>query len=276
LAALDFPKKHSFLTEELLEGEFFAESGSFQDRYTKIRKSLIKKLDSFSEDQSEKNTHDVRTAIRRMNAALELFPAKDRKSSKVNRLRKKLDRVMDESAEVRDLDVILRRLSRHPQSETRKDLLRKIEKNRKKQSERAAKAAGSASKITLPKGRDLSVEKIRKRFTRRVEDLSFRIDSSLPKILEDPSNVEEIHLVRKYCKRVRYLFELAGDSQTGETLKSWQDVLGSIHDGDVTIAYLIKKLKKSTAPGESKEMIATEVRDRDHDYEKFLQLYRKS
>lgn len=265
LDRLEGPLTFYSLPEELLEG------GSFTEKYVKVRKTLQKKLDQFSEDPSEKNTHDVRTAARRMNAALELFPRSVRRSKKVRDFGKILDKLMEESAIVRDLDVISGRLSRHSQSATRKIILEKIETNRKRHAKRAVEIASSALEISPPKGREVPVAKIRKRFKKRVNVLSGQINASLSKVLGDPSNVEDVHSLRKYCKRARYMFELVNaDSQTDLALKSWQDVLGSIHDGDVTVEYLSKKLKKSSAPGEMKEMIATELRDRTHDYEKFV------
>jgi CHAD domain-containing protein len=245
----------------------FFEDGSFAETYAKLRKSLSKKLDLFSEDPNERNTHDVRTAIRRMNASLELFPKKTRQSKKFRRTAKKLRKVMKESAAVRDLDVISGRLSRHPQNAPRKKLLAKIAKSRKKRAEEVERAA--KAKLSLPKPREMSPAKLRKRLVSELKFLSKRISVTIPMVLDDPGNIEDVHSLRKYCKKTRYLLELAPTgSEMAGAMKSWQDVLGSIHDGDITIAYLTG-IKRSSI--EIKEMIAAELRDRDHDYEKFIQ-----
>ena len=253
------------MSEEILE------KTSFEKRYRKLRKSFAKKLKSFLLDANEANTHEIRTAIRKLDASLQLLPKKVQKSKKTRRFVKATKKVMKESAEVRDLDVIAARISRHPQSAARKKLLQKIEKSREKHAEKALHLAVSASKLSLPKPglKDFPNSKLQKRFSKLLQELSERVNSSLPIVLDDPNNIEEVHSLRKYCKRMRYLFELATEKESEMVgdLKSWQDLLGNVHDGDVAISYL----KRSKKTKEIEEMMATELRDRNHDYEKFVQ-----
>lgn len=249
----------------------FLEKNYFAKRYEKARKSLRKKMKAFLSDPSEDNTHDIRTAIRRMNASLELLPKKVLKRKSASRLAKSLKKVMGETAIVRDLDTIAARISRHPQSAARKSILEKLSENREKHIKRAMELVASAKKINPPVARrkDLAGAKLQRRFTKVLADLSEKANTSLPIVLEDPTNAEEVHSLRKCCKKMRYLFELTSNekSQVLGSLESWQDALGSIHDGDVAISFL-SKMKKS---GEIREMIATELRDRNHDYEKFIE-----
>jgi CHAD domain-containing protein len=251
-----------------ISNDFF-EKGSFGRRYEKARRSVRKKLVSFTHDPSEGNTHNVRTAVRKMNAALELLPKK--RSKKARQLVKKYKKVMKKSAATRDLDIIAARISRHPQSPARKALLIKLKKARKKSAKKAKSIISPALELKLrePDPKEITPPKLQKRFSKALEDLTTRLNSSLPIVLEDPTNAEEIHSLRKYCKKLRYLFELVSekDSEIVRVLKSWQDILGTVHDGDVTISYLVKMKKND----EIKEMIATELRDRNHDYEKFVQ-----
>ena len=251
--------------------DFFSES-SFAKSYDKARKNLKKNLKSFRRDPNEDGTHDVRTAIRKTDAALELLPKKMRSSKKTTQLKKNHKKIMRESATIRDLDIISARISRHPQSPARKSLLKKIKKNRKDRVAKATRIANSIRRLSVPKSGavDLPPEKLQKRFSKEVAKLSEGVNATLPTVLNNPANAEEIHTLRKYCKRLRYLFELASskNSEIASILKTWQDQLGAVHDGDVTIAYL-SKAKKST---EIEEMVATELRDRNHDYEKFLEI----
>jgi len=253
--------------------EDFLEKNSYAKRYRRLRKSFAKKLKSFSRDPNEVRTHDVRTAIRWLDASIELLPNKMRRVKKTRRFVKSCKKVMKESAKVRDLDIIAARISRHPQSASKKKLLQRIEKNRKKRAEKAMCLADSTRKLTPPKAdaKGLPTAKLQKRFSKALESLSDGVNSSLPIVLDDPTNADQIHTLRKYCKQMRYLFELATEEteepEMVSTLRSWQDLLGNVHDGDVTISYL-SKLKESR---EIEEMMATELRDRNHDYEKFVQ-----
>jgi DNA-binding transcriptional ArsR family regulator len=81
---------------------------------------------------------------------------------------------------------------------------------------------------------------LRDNVRRIVEARAAEVRSFSPAVL-DPSNVEALHDMRIAAKRLRYVLELttpvfgAGAEQGAKRAKKLQDLLGEIHDCDVTI-----------------------------------------
>ncbi len=100
-----------------------------------------------------------------------------------------------------------------------------------------------------------------------------RLESNFPIVITDPSSIEELHDLRKFCKKLRYMLELLPEDnksamgQMRKTLQKIQDILGAIHDYDFTIQYLksVENLSK-----EIQEIIDTEMDERRIKYEEFL------
>jgi CHAD domain-containing protein len=66
---------------------------------------------------------------------------------------------------------------------------------------------------------------------------------AFPVVITNLSKLEELHGLRKDCKKLRYMLELLPEEnkdslQMKKTLQRIQDILGSIHDFDFTIAHL--------------------------------------
>jgi CHAD domain-containing protein len=61
----------------------------------------------------------------------------------------------------------------------------------------------------------------------------------LRKVVKDESMIEELHILRKEVKKLRYLLELVEESpQELPMLSKWQESLGAIHDLDIAMVYL--------------------------------------
>jgi CHAD domain-containing protein len=208
-----------------------------------------------------------------MDVVAVLFPKRLRRKRKTKRLRKIHRKFLKRSATVRDLDVIHSKLSSYPATVTRNRLLNTIKKSRKDAVVPAIDVAKRARKVPVPqpKIKDLSEPKLQNRFGQVVGKLTARVNKRLPIALKDPSNVDDLHKLRIDSKRLRYALEMAAEekpSQLLEVLRSWQDVLGSVHDWDVTIEYL-KGLKKSP---EMNDYLTNETTKRKEHYEKFVEL----
>ena len=92
--------------------------------------------------------------------------------------------------------------------------------------------------------------KIELRINKMIERLSIRTNEMLPLILSDDTKKEELHMLRKKCKKMRYILEVLPENQVKKytkkiggaigrkDLKETQEMLGSIHDSDITIEYL--------------------------------------
>jgi CHAD domain-containing protein len=100
-----------------------------------------------------------------------------------------------------------------------------------------------------------SEKKLKKRFNSVVGEFANSIEKNYPVVLSSPKRLTELHQMRKDCKKLRYLLELlpvgtngknkgkAKVSQLIEELEKVQDILGTIHDYDTTIAYTRKYLE---------------------------------
>jgi CHAD domain-containing protein len=125
------------------------------------------------------------------------------------------------------------------------------------------------------KSRDLPDSELQKRYNKVVRKLSSKITSEIPLVREDPSKVEELHVVRRDCKRLRYVLEMGEFSRPQKSLvalRSWQDLLGAIRDHDVMIAYL-RGLNKSS---EIQLALNTEIESRSNSYRKFVEASREN
>jgi CHAD domain-containing protein len=109
--------------------------------------------------------------------------------------------------------------------------------------------------------------KSRKRILKIIRKLKTNMDSQIPAVISDKSKVSELHQVRKDTKKLRYVIELLliskeyeeKDNRVRQTdvvnpinkdirrilayLEKLQDILGDIHDYDITLEYLKKKQK---------------------------------
>jgi CHAD domain-containing protein len=93
---------------------------------------------------------------------------------------------------------------------------------------------------------DLTDRKLQQRFQKVVTRFAGRIDQLLPIVTSDIGKVNELHQLRKDCKKLRYTLEvLDNEARQNEVvlsligyLEDLQDILGSIHDCDIMIQYL--------------------------------------
>ena len=87
--------------------------------------------------------------------------------------------------------------------------------------------------------------------------------------------------MRKTCKKLRYLLELASHQNSINNkeihaviteLEDVQDILGSIHDSDTMIAYL----KRVRHPDKVTQILHDEISERNKKYEDFIQFCKRS
>ena len=100
-----------------------------------------------------------------------------------------------------------------------------------------------------------SEKKLIKRFNSVVGKFANSIEKNYPVVLSSPKRLTVLHEMRKDCKKLRYLLELLPVGTNGrnkgknnviqliEELEKVQDILGTIHDYDTTIAYIRKYLE---------------------------------
>jgi CHAD domain-containing protein len=250
---------------------------SFAKEYDKFVKALTRRVKAYLRDPNAENVHRLRTATRRLQAAFALLPKTTRKQNKEEKTMAHIKKLMKVNASVRDQDIILSKLSMYKQNSTYERLIDDLRKSRKSHLEQAKELALSAQKNPGPrvKPRDLSEPTLQKRYGKIVRKLGSKITSELPLVREDPSKVEELHVVRRDCKQLRYVLEMGEFSRPPKplvALRSWQDLLGTIRDQDVMIGYL-RGLNKSP---EIQSALNTETESRNNSYRKFVEASREN
>ena len=103
-----------------------------------------------------------------------------------------------------------------------------------------------------------------------------KIETNFLIVITNPLKIEELHELRKDCKKLRYLLELLGKENNNaigmiKTLQNIQDILGSIRDYDITINYL-KKIEPSK---EIQEIVNNQIEHRRVKYEEFIRFCKR-
>ena len=208
--------------------------------------------------------------MRRMQLCIELLPKKMRKSKATQTFVTSLDEASKANAKVRDLDIILSKISTYKHGSNIEERISGIKETRESQLQAARRQTIALQKerVRRIREKDLSVPKLQKRLNKTTNQLIAAINGRLPIVLKDPNNVRDLHLLRIDCRRLRYLAELFRSKKTARLLsrlRSWQSQLGFIHDSDLTIDYL---RNQGEAPG-VQPILSDLVTQRMQSYEKF-------
>jgi len=258
---------------------YFIDLNTFFDNFVHNIHKVDGRLDDYLADPNESNIHDIRTSIRRLESAFLACPKQMRKK-KMSQFVKESKRLFKANSEIRDFDIILEKVSQEGQmDELQIESFEKgIEKIRGQSLEKAVSIAHNLRKLDVPhiniynSGYDLELlqNKLMFQYNRVVLEYLLGIEKNIPIVINDSYRVEELHQVRKDSKKVRYLFELllterdkdkdnadksnenkinnySNNQNIGnqiELLKKIQDMLGNIHDYDMTIAYLKRQGKR--------------------------------
>lgn len=238
---------------------------------------LSRKTDHYINDPNEKNIHDIRTSIRRFNAAVSTLPRKYREEPLLLEYSKIANKLFKLNSEIRDSDIILIKLEKFSSSPQRNVVTDTLKQTRQAKLENAKTIAQTLKNLNsnMINGIGVTENELQKRYGKILSKLISKIDDAFPIVLTNPLKLEELHELRKDCKKIRYMLELVEKDDKNAAsliriLEKVQDILGSIHDSDATIIYL-----RSFAPNqEIQEVINKETKQRELGYEKFL-LYSK-
>ncbi len=245
--------------------------------FEQLDKNLSKtseRLSAYLQDPNEKNVHDVRTSIRRLDAAFKILPKKIRQKTKIKKFASELRKFFKTNNQIRDFDIITQKIVSQ-QSENNKEILRLIDKKRKNRIADAKIQAEALENFEYPKiNKDETINaKLEKKFKKTLIELIENIQELMPKVIKDHKFVEELHRLRKEYKKLRYALELTEDHESSnfiKNLKQLQDILGSIHDSDITIDFL----KKLPSKYKTDDIIKNENDSRIQMYQKFVELHK--
>ena len=267
------------------------DSNTYLDKSERNIQRVSNKLDDYIKEPNEENIHDIRKAIRRLEASYRSLPTKKARKSRVIReyadYSKKLFSI---NSQVRDFDIIGEKLS-SDENRAQQDVMKSIEgsifKQRKTKLDEAISFALELRKLRVPKltGKiKISNKRSKKRFGKLINKFATRIEHDLPIVVNDREKKIELHELRKDCKKLRYLLELLPDnngkdettekddyvSKLMEKLEKVQDLLGIIHDYDTMIAFLKRRKGRGTRSTLVHSILAKLNQERQNKYEEFV------
>lgn len=242
-------------------------------------KSMKNLLKLYLKNPNEKNIHDLRKSIRRLNAAYFALPKKYRKNKSIKNYINLGKDLFKSNSQIRDYDIFIEKIDGHNGFNKKNTTLKeKIQQEKKFQLEIAKKIAQNLDRYDSPQiGTELddANNKIQKRFQKISEKLNGKIRKKLGVVIKNERKKEKLHQLRKDCKKLRYHLELISDQDKGiektvEQLDSIQDLLGEIHDSDSTLSYLEQQKQSPVL----KNFIEHESNHRDNKYNVFTNQYK--
>ena len=241
-------------------------NGIFQKIFQEKGTTSKKRLREYVEEQGEEQIHNLRTSIRRLESAYLVFP-KSCKRKKTDVFVSSYKSLFRKNSPIRDLDIIYEKLVNTGLSKN-SDILQFLVKHKEKKLRNTLKDAKKLSKLKMPKIKEISDTETLQKYERTISTLIDKIQKSIPIVASDESKIDELHSLRKTAKKLRYVLELDPDDsyhQTLTSMRSFQRLLGDIHDCDVTLDFLETYSKKFP---ELKSLILKEQNVRTQTYKK--------
>ena len=241
-------------------------------------------LSSYLKNANEKNIHDIRKSIRRADSAYMILPKKYRKKKRFVKYIETSKKFFKVNSKIRDYDIFLDKVQKYMEisKNNNDDIKSTILKFRNSELERAVDIAQKLQYLKCPRLKKKNEKKLSKQINNRFKKISNQleqiIDENLSLVLDDSKRIEELHEVRKDCKKLRYILELKlTDKELDKELfllvndlEKIQDHLGKIHDCDATISFF-EKLKPKTQI--HNKIIDNETKLRINLYKNFVDKY---
>jgi len=233
------------------------------------------RIKKYLKDPKAKNIHDLRTSIRRLDAAYSTLPKKYRTGSSMSTYILSCKELFKINSEIRDLDIIYEKLQKYPPNDSTNKIIDSLKETRVTKLEYAKNIALTLNNTDASKLLDeikVTQKELEKRYNKIVANLISNIETNFPIVITDSTKIEELHDLRKACKKLRYMLELLpienkNALEMRKTLQKTQDILGTIHDYDFTINYLELNEQPSN---EVREIINNEMQERKSNYERFV------
>jgi CHAD domain-containing protein len=244
---------------------------------TKLQENLQrvdKRVNDYIADSNEENIHNIRTSIRRADASFRSLPKKVRKRNKVSNYLKLCKQLFKINSKIRDYDIIYEKLRNYSSQPIYTELTELLKTRRDAELRKGRDTALSLRKIKPPKiyDKDISKEKLNRRFNKIISGSSDKIELNFPVVLTNADRTIQLHEMRKDCKKLRYLLELLSYQNNKEVertiteLEKIQEMLGSIHDDDIMITYL----RRSRNSKEIRHILDDVIAERARRYNEFI------
>jgi CHAD domain-containing protein len=236
------------------------------------------RLDDYLKNSNEKNIHDIRTAVRRLDSSYKALPQNVRKKNKIKQYVSKCKDLFRLNSKIRDYDIITEKIQQHEQHQNVdiENCKKRLASRREAKLREARALALEVRKMSVPKINrgNISDKKLTKRYNKVVSRFANKILLNFPIVIADPEKLKELHEMRKDCKKLRYMLELlpvnnssskGNVSQLLQELEKMQDILGEIHDCDAVISYLKRQVKRPKLD----EITNKIIEERSNKYEEF-------
>ncbi len=261
------------------------EAGAAAAAFGRHAARVAERTAAWAADPGPGSARGVRTAARRLEAAWKLLPRRARggAGSGPAAFRRRCRRLFGLCGPIRDMDAAAERL--RGAGEDAAAPLAVLEELRGRALRRARGAAsallagGPPPGVPGGAGPDAGAQA---RFEREAVRLIRRMGRDMPAVASDPALVERLHRLRKDCKKLRYLLEVAS-APPGEgapaipllaKLKRLQRVLGAVRDCDAA-AGCLEDLRKRTGGSPALDAAIRDARrERLRGYERLVSLIR--
>lgn len=269
----------------------FFDINTYLDKSERNIQRVSNKLDDYIKNPNAENIHDIRKAIRRLEATYRSLPSKKvRKKRIIKEYAEYSKRLFSINSQIRDIDIINEKLS-GDENFAQQKIIKSIEgslcKQRQAKLSEAISFALELRKLRVPelsKEMESPNKRSKKRFRKMTSKFATRIEHNLPIVINDSKKITELHELRKDCKKLRYLLELLPEnndkdqgiqkdnyvSQLMEKLENVQDFLGTIHDHDMIVAYLKRHKGKGTRSSVVSSILTRINQQRQSKYEEFV------
>ncbi len=227
------------------------------DSLDKQRAAYRENLKLCRTEFSRKAVHDLRTSIRRLLATLDVI-AFVTSASRIEQLSDRLKEQLDDFSDLRDLQVMLDRVSEDirelPELEPFLNYLEKREKRKQRSVEKdiqSLKPGGVDKRLLKVQGavEDLSADELHDKLPQAVDEAYLTVMQRYGEI--DPAQLISIHHLRVAFKKFRYMVEAIHpclpdfpEAQLPH-MHDYQTQMGNIHDGQVFLETLAEFAKDS-------------------------------
>ena len=249
---------------------------SFLKKFEKIQDQFYQKLQDYIKNPNDENIHDIRVTIRRLETAHKILPKNASKKEKNTNYVKQAKTLFKLNAKIRDYDIICAKMESKYRDKTY-DLVSTLKNSRIEKLHNANEVALKILHSSTPKisANMIKESKLNKRYFKMLDKIKLDIQKNTIIALGDEKKIEELHMLRKGFKKLRYSLELASDKgkiiQILKNLKEIQDMLGDIHDSDIIIDHLRSIEQHSKYLG----IIESEVLERRRKYNAFVSVFKK-
>jgi len=211
------------------------------DLYESLGRKVSGAVRDFLEAPNEERTHDLRVAIRKWEMLAQHVPKRER-SKQARRYKKRCERFLRLTSDVRDTDIIREKLSEHRGNTSVPSLLRDLELERRRLVGESVRIARKLRDSKIPRLVLKREGQMWRSMENSLADFGEEIPRQLSIVANDESRVKELHRLKKEARRFRYLLEMMPQNKRTvracNSLRRLQDRLGEIRDSDVALRYL--------------------------------------